>query len=278
MPGHVPVPSAAPAGASATSVPTLRYGQAPGRRGQILNRVRRDGFCSVIELAQRLGVSDMTIRRDVRRLELDGEVRLVHGGISLTHATLRTSEFTARAGVSADAKNRIAVAAVAHLRRGDVVGFDAGTTAFAVATHLPERFIGYVVTHSVPVMQHLLDVPGIRMTGLGGELYTPSQAFTGPSTVEQARRLRLSTFFLGASAVDAEGVYVEADIERDAKNALMDAANLVVLTIDHRKFENSAPVRLCGFDRIQQLVTDEEPPARVGAALLRGSTKVVLAR
>jgi len=274
MPPHVPV---ATDGASETWAPTMRYGQATGRRDQILNRVQRAGFCSVTELAQELGVSDMTIRRDVRRLEVDGEVRLVHGGISLTHATLRTSEFTARAGMSAEAKNRIAVAAVAHLRHGDVVGIDAGTTAFAVATHLPERFVGYVVTHSVPVMQHLLNVPAVRMTGLGGELHTPSQAFAGTSTVEQARRLRLSTFFLGVAAADAEGVYVEAEIERDTKNTLVDVASNVVLVVDHRKFEKSAPVRLCGFDRIQQLVTDEEPPAPVRDALQRWRTKVLLA-
>ncbi|MGI8882185.1 MAG: DeoR/GlpR family DNA-binding transcription regulator [Jatrophihabitans sp.] len=247
--------------------PRLRYVRAPGRREQILSRVRLAGFCSVTDLAADLDVSDMTIRRDLRRLESDGEVRMVHGGASLVHATLRTTEFTARARVNAEAKDRIGAAAVADVRARDVLAFDAGTTVFDAATHLPEGFGGYVVTHSVPVIQHLLHVPTVRVTCLGGELFAPSQAFAGPATVEQAARLRIDRFLLGAAAVDERGVYVEADVEREVKTALMDAATEVVLLVDEDKFTRSAPVRLCGFDRLDALVTDVRPSRAVTAAL-----------
>lgn len=256
----------------------LRYDRAPGRRDGILARVRRAGFCSVTDLAHELRVSDMTIRRDLRRLERDGEVRMVHGGVSLAHATLRTSEFTTRASVNAAAKERIARAAVAGLGAQDVVALDAGTTAFAVATALPKEFHGYVVTHSVPVIQHLLHVPTVRVTGLGGELYPPSQAFVGAATIEQARRLSIGTFFLGVAAADERGVYVEADLERDLKDALMEAADEVVVVVDAAKFDRCAPVRLCGWERLDRVVTDAPPPAAARRAVRARRVELIVAR
>ncbi len=263
---------------TAAAAAGLRYDRASSRRDQLLSRVRRRGFCSITDLAGELGVSDMTIRRDVRRLQLDGELRIVHGGVSLTHPTLRTTEFTARANVNADAKRRIARAAIAAVRPDDVLAFDAGTTAFDVATLLPATFAGYVVTHSVPVIQQLLNLPQVRVTGLGGELYPASQAFVGPSTVEQIHRLHVRVFFLGVAAVDERGVYVEADLERDTKNALIDAASQVVVLAEHPKFTRSAPVRLCGFDRVHRLITDAPPPRTVADALTSDRVEVIIAR
>jgi DeoR/GlpR family transcriptional regulator of sugar metabolism len=255
----------------------LRYDRAPDRRDQILGHLRSTGFCSITDLAADLGVSDMTIRRDLRRLSAAGEVRVVHGGVSLPHATLRTSEFVSRARSQAESKRQIALAAAARVRPSDAVAIDAGTTTFDVAVSLPDDFMGSVVTHSVPVIQHLLNLPGVRVVGLGGDLYPPSQAFVGPATAEQAAHLRVRTFFLGAAAVDARGVYVEADVERSTKLALMDAADEIVLCVDHSKFSRSAAVRLCSLDRLTALVCDLAPPDRVRGQLDRFGVELVVA-
>lgn len=248
----------------------LRYLQAPTRRELILSRMRLSGFTSISDLAVELGVSEMTIRRDVRRLELAGEVRLVHGGVSLAHATLRTSEFTSRAGMSAAAKARIAATAVGLIQTRDVVGFDAGSTAFEVAAHLPVDFAGSVITHSVPVVQHLLNLPAARVTGLGGELYGRSQAFIGSATVQQLHGLRMRLFFLGAAAVDQHGIYVEADLEIPTKTALIDAASVVIVVVDHHKFDHPAPVLLCPLERVDTIITDE-PVGPVMTSALRAA-------
>lgn len=248
----------------------LRYVQAPSRRELILARIRLSGFTSISDLAVELGVSEMTIRRDVRKLELEGEVRLVHGGVSMAHATLRTSEFTNRAGISAEGKARIAALAVRMIRPGDVVGFDAGSTVFAVATHLPVGFSGSVITHSVPVVQHMLNLPAARVTGLGGELYPWSQAFIGSATVQQLRGLRMRVFFLGAAAVDRHGIYVEADLEIPTKTALINSASEVVVVVDHQKFDHPAPVLLCPLDRVNTIITDR-PLSETMMSAIRGA-------
>lgn len=256
--------------------PVLRYDKAHARREAIVRRLSSSGFVSVTDLAEELAVSDMTIRRDLRRLSDDHVVRVVHGGVSLPHATLRTSEFVSRARAQAEAKHRIAERAVALVRPHDVIAIDAGTTAYDVATLLPADFDGTVITHSVPVVQHLLGLPNARLLGLGGELYTPSQAFVGRATAEQAARLRSRLLFLGAAAVDEHGVYVEADVELSTKLALMDSAERVVLLVDAAKFTTTAAVHLCGLERLSTLVTDAPPPQAVRRRLHVDAVEVVV--
>jgi len=252
----------------------MRYEAAPARREAILAKVRADGFCSISDLAGELAVSDMTVRRDVRRLDELGEVRVVHGGVSVPPG----QDFGARAHANAGSKNRIGAAAAALIRPADTIAVDAGTTTYALVDALPAAFTGSVVTHSVPVMQALLDRPGSGCVGLGGDLYAPSRAFVGPATVEAAARLRVRWCFLGAAAVDTRGCYGVYDLERPTKQALMDIADHVVLMADAGKFEGSAPVLLARLERLHTIVTDARPPKAIRSALDAAGVRVVVAK
>lgn len=255
----------------------LRYRDAAARRDAILHRLRLAGFCAVGELAEELGVSEMTVRRDLRQLEADHEVRLVHGGASLRPESLSSTLFSSRAKSNGAAKRKIARRAASLIGLRDTIAIDAGTTAYELALGLPGEFTGSVVTHSVPVIQHMLSQPPVRVVGLGGDLYHPSQAFVGPTTVEMASSLRVRTMFLGAAALDERGVYCDADVERPTKRALMSIADEVVLLVDHTKFSTSAPVLLCRYEEIGTLVTDRPPPAAVASALTAAETRWLLA-
>lgn len=255
----------------------LRYNSAPARRQRIVSALRTSGFLSVSELSRELGVSDMTVRRDLRILAEQGEVRMVHGGASLPHGTLQTPSFIARAGEQAERKRRIGRRAVELLQSDEAIVVDAGTTTYELATALPETFTGTVVTHSVPLVSHLLHRPAITVIGLGGQLHPPSQAFVGTMTVQAARRLRVRTAFMGAAAIDDEGIYVHADVERETKLALMDIAENVVLLADHDKFRRLAPIRLCDLDRINRLVTDAPPAPAMAERLASHGVELVVA-
>jgi len=261
---------------SATAPEALRYDGAPARRRLAVRALRDRGFLSIADLTRELGVSDMTVRRDLRLLQASGEVRLVHGGASLPHGTLQIPSFIARAGAQAEPKRVIAACAAGLLRSADTVAIDSGTTAFALASQMPEDFTGTVVTHSVPVLSTLLYRPGVQVIGLGGQLHPPSQALVGPMTVAAAGGLRVRLAFIGAAAVDEGGVYVDADVERPTKLALMDIAEHTVLLADSSKFTEPAPVRLCTLDRIHTLVTDRPPPQQVSDRLRRAGTAVRL--
>lgn len=257
--------------------PGYRYRSAPERRRRLVDLLAGSGFRSVVDLAADLGVSDMTIRRDLRVLEAEGEVRSVHGGAWLPPAGTATPAFGVRATVQTAAKRRIASVAVGLVGPTEPVALDAGTTAYEAACLLPADFAGTVVTHSVPVIAHLMSRQGITVVGLGGELLPESQAFVGSAGVEAARSLRVRRLFLGAAAVDRRGVYVDADAERATKLALLSMADEVVLLADHSKFSSSAPVLLCGLDEVDLLITDAAPDRALHEALRHAGTEVVIA-
>ncbi|WP_193317963.1 MULTISPECIES: DeoR/GlpR family DNA-binding transcription regulator [Streptomyces] len=247
----------------------LKYRAAPARREEILEALRRTGFVSIGELAARLGVSEMTARRDIRRLAADGEVVAVRGGVVLPAGPRDRSDpgFDSRFAADVEEKRTVGGLAAAQVTDDDVIAIDAGTTAFQLAAALPTAFHGTVVTHSVPVIDLLMDRPAARGIALGGDLYAPSRALVGSLTVDMARRLKVRTCFLGAAGVDERGVYAAADVERQVKETLMDIAERVVLLVGARKFSATAPVRLCGWDRLDAVVADAGPPPAIRAAL-----------
>jgi DeoR/GlpR family transcriptional regulator of sugar metabolism len=257
---------------------TLRYDSAPERRRTIFSAVADAGFVSVTELTRRLGVSDMTVRRDLRKLAHQGEVRVVHGGVSLLTTSPHSPAFAGRAEEHAAAKRAIGVTVAGSLSLRATIGVDAGTTTYAAVQALPDAFRGTVVTHSIPVMQLLLTRGVGRVVGLGGELLPESQAFVGPRTVDATAGLRVQTLLLGAAAADDRGIYVSTDNERPTKLALMSIADRVVLLVDSSKFVASAPVHLCGWDDIAAVVTDAAPPDEMVERLPRLGEIVEVAR
>ena len=108
---------------------------------------------NVPALAEKYQVSDMTIRRDARRLEEQGIARSVHGGLMLPHGTMHGAGFAARANDDSEAKHSIAAACIEIIGPHERVFIDAGTTAYSVARALPAAFAGTLITHSAPVMQ-----------------------------------------------------------------------------------------------------------------------------
>ncbi len=230
------------------------------RRARILDRVREAGFLSVADLSRDLGVSEMTVRRDIRRLEAEGEVRAVHGGVSLPRPTMREPSFLARTSVMAEAKRAIGAAAVTLIEPGSAIALDAGTTAYAVARELPSDANLTVVTHNLAILCQLSGRRDVQTIGLSGELSVYNQAFIGPMTVAALGRLRVRTFFLSAVAVDEHGIYTATGLEIPTKTALMHAADRVVLVVDSSKFKASAPVILTPLSEADMLVTELMPP------------------
>ena len=254
----------------------MKYGTAAGRRGVILDRLQADGFAATAALARDMAVSEMTIRRDLMQLGEEGALLLVRGGAALP--TSARSSFGARQSANAEDKRRIAVLAARSIGLQESIAVDAGTTAHALVEALPANFAGCVVTSSIPAVQTLMDRgSGPRVIALGGELHGPSRACIGPLAVDGVRQLRVATFFLGAAAIDSRGVYVEADLERPTKLALMAIADRVVLLADHAKFRRSAPVLLCPPSALTTLITDRTPPAALVAVLRQAGVDVQVA-
>lgn len=255
---------------------TMLYGGAPERRARALEEVRRRGFISVADLADALGVSPMTSRRDLQRLASDGTVRLVHGGAAPVAGPDFAAPYATRQEAHPGEKSRIGAAVAALLPANGAVGFDAGTTALEAARHLPADFAGTVVTNSVPVLDLMLERPRSTVICIGGELLHESRCLVGPDAASLTRGLKVRTLVLGAGAVDHDGVYVRSRLELDAKRALLDIADEVVLAADVSKFDVGAPVRVCGLERVDTWVVDGELPRKVAEVARRNGTRVIV--
>ena len=235
----------------------LRYGSAPQRRARLQRRVEEQGFATTSELSHFLGVSEMTIRRDVQRLEREGGLRSVHGGVSaLPPSELVGSQFTSRELRQADEKRSIALVAAQMVPDQGAVGLDSGTTALELARVWPAERRATVVTNSIPNVLALLDDEHTRVIMLGGELHQNAQTLSGPMTMRCLEDLRLRVVFLSASSVNERGVYCGNDFDAVIKRRLIEVADRVVLITDSSKFEGSAMVRVCGLDTIDSVVVD----------------------
>jgi DeoR/GlpR family transcriptional regulator of sugar metabolism len=248
----------------------LRYDGAPARRAHILSRLRSAGFLSIVELTRALGVSHMTIRRDLNQLQAAGVLRIVHGGASLTPQGLAGPPF--RDDGRAEARSRVAEAAATLVERRDTIALDAGPTAYALAHALPATFEGTVITHSVPVLQRFaMQATAARVVALGGELRADRLAFVGPATEAAAAQLRARTFFLSPTAVDARGLYAATPAEASVQRGLIEIADRVVLVVTDEVFAASAPALVAPLRRVTCAVVERAPPPALAAALGRAA-------
>lgn len=251
----------------------MRYTAAPDRRQEVVDRLAASGYVSSATLAGELGVSEMTIRRDLRQLEHEGVVRRVPGGAALPVGGGQA--FDERSEREVDTKAAIARAAAAALGDAVTVALDAGTTIVHVAPLLSPTVT--VVTHSIPVMAACADRGDLGLLGLGGTYQSATRSFAGPATRTVAEQLDLDVALLSAVAVGPDGLYCANPLDAETKQLLALAARRVVVLVDHTKFDARAPLRFMTWAQIDAVVTDERASAETLTWLRASVGEVIIA-
>lgn len=251
----------------------LANSNAAKRRAQILTQLREHGHVSVSTLAVHYDVTEMTIRRDLRKLSDDGLATLVHGGARIPAGTGPLA-FAARVVDQAAEKQRLGRLVASQLTEVPVLGIDAGTTTLEVAIHLPPDYRGTVVTHSVPALAALTGKTAAHTIGIGGDLIPETQALASNSSLQLLRELHLSVFLLGANGLNANGVYVRTALELDIKRAYIAAAERVHLIVDATKVGSTSAVRVCALDQVDEIITNAPLPPDIASAARRAGTIV----
>lgn len=237
--------------------PTPRH-TIPAQRRQDILRAVRSGSTHVSELATSFGVSEMTVRRDLRALAREGKLERVRGG-AVNASTERP--FAETAIERFDAKNRIGAAAASLVEDGQTVMIDIGTTTLQAAHHLHGRNIT-VITTSLAVYEELVPDPAIELMLPGGVVRRNYRSLVGVLAEDSLRQLKADILFLGTSAVDPDlGVWDSTMIEVPIKRAMIGAAERVALLADVDKFSMAGLVRVCDAGAIDDIVTDGEIPA-----------------
>lgn len=230
------------------------------RRERILALVRDRGSVALPELAATLGVSEMTVRRDIELLAEDGEVQKVRGGVRAMAATgIRP------AAVQATTAERRAIAAAAAelVEPGMAIGISGGPAGLALAHELVRVPDLTIVTNSLPVSDlfsppERADAPYTQTVVLTGGVRTPSQSLVGPVAVRALERLHCDLVLLDAHGLDEQaGLTTMNLLEAETYRAFMAAAREVVVLADHTRWQVVGLTTIADLSDIDRLITDD---------------------
>jgi DeoR/GlpR family transcriptional regulator of sugar metabolism len=234
------------------------------RRQAILTRLARDGKVVASELVGALGVSEDTVRRDLRELAAGGLVQRVHGGALPPPSA--TATFAQRLHVAPEAKAHLAEAALPLLEGARVLLLDGGTTALELARRLPDRACT-VLTNSPPVAAALAAHPTVEVVLIGGRLLKESQVTVGAAAVDALRQVRADACVLGICSLHPElGVTAIDHDEAHVKRAMVDASAEVIALATADKLHTAAPWLVAPVTDVSHLVTDAGDDLTAGFA------------
>jgi len=242
------------------------------RQAKIEAYLQKAEFASLEELAQHVGASVSTVRRDVAALEASRPIRRTHGGArSLQPSKSDEFVFNVRDTHQVTEKDLLGEACAELIEPGQNVIIDSGTTCFHVAKRLDDK-VAQIITNSLPVANHFSASVRHEVHLSGGVIYPRLGTLVGPHAVETFSRMHADVAILSGSGISAEGVYnshaLIVDIQRAAK---------VIFCLDHTKFGRRSTFFLCDFAEVDVIVTDAKAPPDLVATLRAQGLQVIVA-
>lgn len=227
------------------------------RKEAILSRIYQEGSADVASLSEDLGVSEATVRRDLRGLAREGLLQVTHGGAAVS----RTSDYSFRCKAmrNVEAKKMIGLLAGELVADGDQIFVDSGTTCFQMAGALRGKKGLSVIVNSIRTAQELY-TPGLNVLLLGGQYRPDRMDAVGPMAAASLERLRGYRAFFGSDGLGME--FGPSAIDIDSASLFGQAvqnAREAVLLADSTKFRSPALYRIVGWGHVHKIVTDTRP-------------------
>lgn len=248
------------------------------RRAGILKEIEARESVAVAELAASLGVSEMTIRRDLHELEEDGSIKRVHGGAVLSRGRSYEPPYTLRSTQAVEEKRLIGAAAARLVREGDSLAIDGGSTTYELAREIAGMRNITVITPSLRVAGLFVDKSDIRLIMPGGIVRTGEASMVGDLTAQALQGLFVDKLFMGVACVDEQAGMTEYNWD-DAlvKRAMIKCAREVTLLADSGKFGKVAFALVGKLDEIDNLVADRQPPDGILEILTQSGARLIIA-
>lgn len=244
-------------------------GSEPGENGS-LSRMRGDrrrdlirellltvGEASIPDLAQRYGVSPMTIYRDLAELERQGVVRRSHGGVTVQPSAVFESNVAFRIKAMQHEKDAIALEARRLIEPGMSIILDDSTTSVAMAQQLGGIEPLTVLTNHLLILRILSEFEGIRVIGLGGDYDSKYDSFVGLSCIAALQDSRVDMAFMSAYGISQGQVFHQDQHIVSIKRAMVASAQQKILLADHTKIQRVALHRVCALTSFDLVIVDE---------------------
>ena len=250
--------------------------QAEERQRRIEDHLVRVEFASLDELSELVDASVSTVRRDLDLLETTGKVRRTHGGARLVNPKSDEFTFSARDTHQSAEKEAIAQACAGLILPNQTVIVDAGTTCAHVAGHL-EAKSPHIITNSLPVANTFSSSAKLEVVVTGGVIYPRLGVLVGPLAVAAFTQIHADVAILSCGGITPDGISNSHGLLIEIQRAMLQAAQRVILCVDHTKFGRQSISRLCGLEAIDTVITDREPSAEMLEALSGRGVEVIVA-
>jgi len=227
------------------------------RKELLLRILKEEGQIVAKSLSESLGLSEDTIRRDLRELAKEGLLERVHGGA--LPASPAQASFAARGSIATDAKPAIARAAAAMIAPGQVVFIDGGTTAVQLARALPKNLQATVITHSPSVAVELEHHAQLEVILIGGRLFKHSMVASGAAALEALEGMRADLFFMGVCSLHPEAGITTGDYDEACmKRAISARSQRTIVLASREKLGTAAPYRIAPLESIDCIIVNRE--------------------
>ncbi len=229
------------------------------RKQQILMLLKRNGQVIAKDVSQSMGVSEDTIRRDLRELAQEGRLQRVHGGALPASPAL--ADFAGRELITPEGKVAIGQAAARMIQPGQVVILDGGTTARQVARHIPLELQAAVITHSPTIALELVNHPNIDVILIGGRLFKHSVVAVGAAAIEAIAQIHADIYFMGVTGIHPLTGLTTGDYEEAAvKRALSHAAAETIVLASSEKLNAASRYAVVPLSEISRIITERAVP------------------
>ena len=253
--------------------------QTENRRRKILEYLQRSGFARTALLSDELGVSEVSIRKDMLVLERRGLVERIHGGGRLARNGIALLHLTERYYVNRAAKQRIALEAGRRLDRpGLQIYIDTGTTNALLAEAIPTDLPITVITNSLGTITALAGRSACKVITLGGVVDYENRIFLGPWSESQLERFRFDFAFTGADSVTAEGFGCNDYAYSEMLHKVVGRAREAYVLADSSKADKHAGNLYARSGEITAWITDDGVPPVLVSSLAKNGTPVIIAR
>ena len=231
------------------------------RLAMVLETLAAEGAVDASALADRLGVSAATVRRDLQLLEEQRMLTRTHGG-AVAHDVLYELPLRYKSARHQAQKRRIAAQAATRVEEGAVVGLTGGTTTTEVARAISDRRGITVVTNALNIAGELAIRANLRLVVTGGTARPESYELVGPVAEQALERLNLDLAVVGVDGISlASGLTTHHEIEAHTNRTMIERASRVVVVADSSKLGRVAFAQICGLDAVDELITDQGAPA-----------------
>lgn len=239
------------------------------RHQRIIEAVRRDGYAEVSNLAEILGASGATIRRDLAYLEDQHLLMRTHGGAVLASgSTSQEPPLRVKRSRMVEAKRLIGRAAAELVSPGQTILLDAGSTTWQVAHHLLDHQHLVIVSNDLQILHHLADIPTFTVVDTGGVIRKSVYTLMGHRAESFIRTIHANWTFLGADAVHTEHGITNVNLEEaPIKQAMIRAGMKVVVVADHTKIDKVVFAKVCDLNEVHILITDSGIEEGLAAAI-----------